>query len=52
MNVMFCDVNPIPIKAAMNLIGFDCGECRMPLVEMNDANFEKLKACMEKYGLI
>lgn len=52
MNVMFCDVNPIPIKAAMNLKGFDCGPCRMPLVDMNDACFEKLRSCMEKYGVI
>lgn len=52
MNVMFCDVNPIPIKAAMNLKGFDCGACRMPLVDMDDASFEKLRSCMEKYGVI
>ncbi len=52
MNIMFCDVNPIPIKEAMNLAGFNCGECRLPLVSMNDSNLEKLKASLNKYGLI
>ncbi len=52
MDIMFSDVNPIPVKAAMNLIGFDAGECRLPLVNMSDAGFAKLKACLEKYNLI
>ena len=52
MNIMFCDVNPIPVKEAMNLMGFNCGECRLPLVPMNNANLEKLKATLNKYGLL
>lgn len=52
MNVLFSDVNPIPVKAAMNLMGFNCGSCRMPLVDMSEEGFEKLKSCMIKYGLI
>lgn len=52
MNALFSDVNPIPVKAAMKLIGFDCGECRLPLVPMNDNAYANLKACMDKYGIL
>lgn len=52
MNALFSDVNPIPVKAAMKLIGFDCGECRLPLVPMNDQAYADLKACMDKYGIL
>ena len=51
-NALFMDVNPIPVKQAMNMMGFDAGPLRMPLCEMNAANTAKLKAVMEKYGLI
>ena len=51
-NALFMDVNPIPVKQAMNMMGFDAGLLRMPLCEMNEANTAKLKAVMEKYGLI
>ena len=51
-NALFMDVNPIPVKQAMNMMGFDSGPLRMPLCEMNEANTAKLKAVMEKYGLI
>ena len=51
-NALFMDVNPIPVKQAMNIMGFDAGPLRMPLCEMNEANTAKLKAVMEKYGLI
>ena len=51
-NTLFMDVNPIPVKQAMNMMGFDAGPLRMPLCEMNEANTAKLKAVMEKYGLI
>ena len=40
---LFCEVNPIPVKEAMKMIGFDCGSCRLPLTPMGDANREKLK---------
>lgn len=42
MELLFCEVNPIPVKEAMRLIGFDCGECRLPLVQMTMANRAKL----------
>lgn len=51
-NALFMDVNPIPVKQAMNMMGFAAGPLRMPLCEMNEANTAKLKAVMEKYGLI
>ena len=52
MDILFSDVNPIPVKAAMNLLGYHCGPCRLPLAPMTDAGLEALKACLTKYGLI
>ena len=52
MNMLFCDVNPIPVKEAMNMMGFDCGECRLPLCSMTQSNHSKLQAVLEEYGLI
>lgn len=52
MNAMFIDVNPIPVKEAVNLIGYESGESRLPLVAMNDANREKMVSVMKKHGLI
>lgn len=52
MNIMFSDVNPIPIKTAMNLYGFDAGECKLPLVPMSVAGYHNLKDCLTKYDLI
>jgi 4-hydroxy-tetrahydrodipicolinate synthase len=49
---LFCEVNPIPVKAALNLMGFGVGGYREPLVEMEDKNFERLKKAMQDYGLI
>ena len=49
---LFCDVNPIPVKYALNVMGFKAGPCRMPLCEMSDANKQKLEATMKKVGLI
>lgn len=43
IELLFCEVNPIPVKAAMKLIGYDCGECRLPLTPMTTGNLEKLK---------
>ena len=48
MDLLFCQVNPIPVKAAMAMIGYDCGECRMPLDGLTEENREKLRACLEK----
>ena len=46
------DVNPIVIKEAANLMGFDCGSCRMPLCDMTEQDHAKLVAIMKKYHLI
>jgi 4-hydroxy-tetrahydrodipicolinate synthase len=45
-DLLFCEVNPIPVKAAMNMLGFDCGNCRLPLTPMVPENREKLKALL------
>lgn len=52
INNLFVEVNPIPVKEAMNLIGVNVGGCRMPLYQMSDENREKLKASLAKHGLI
>ena len=43
IEVLFCEVNPIPVKAAMQLIGYDCGPCRLPLTPMGQQNLERLR---------
>ncbi len=49
---LFLEVNPIPVKTAMNLMGFEMGNLRLPLVDMSDENLEILKARMKEYGLL
>lgn len=51
INSLFCEVNPIPVKAAMNELGFCSDEIRLPLCEMETANREKLIAEMKKAGI-
>ncbi len=48
---LFYDVNPIPVKEAMNMMGWNLGRCRLPLTRMPEAKREKLRAVMEKHGL-
>lgn len=43
IEILFSEVNPIPVKAAMKLIGYDCGDCRLPLTGISRENYEKLK---------
>lgn len=43
IELLFSEVNPIPVKAAMKLIGFDCGTCRLPLSPMSEEKYNKLK---------
>lgn len=50
--VLFSDVNPIPVKAAMNLMGLNVGHCRMPLSEMSDEGLANLKKVMKAHNLI
>lgn len=51
-NSLFIDVNPIPVKEAMNLIGFKAGECRLPLLKMEQGKIDALTTSMKKVGLI
>lgn len=50
INALFCEVNPIPIKTAMNLLGFKAGDLRMPLCEMEDSTLAILKKALTDYG--
>ncbi len=47
IDLLFCEVNPIPVKAAMGILGYDCGTCRLPLTPMGRENYEKLKAILQ-----
>ena len=46
IRMLFSEVNPIPVKAAMKELGFDCGSCRLPLTPIGEENFRKLKAVL------
>jgi 4-hydroxy-tetrahydrodipicolinate synthase len=50
--VLFCEVNPIPVKTALGLMGYDMGELRLPLCEMEAENVEKLRSQMDRFGLL
>ena len=49
---LFLETNPIPVKTAANLMGLPAGDWRLPLCEMSDENFAKLKKTLAKHGLI
>ncbi|MDF2844900.1 MAG: dapA, partial [Herbinix sp.] len=51
INSLFCEVNPIPVKKAVELMGFEVGALRMPLTELEPANTERLKKDMIAAGL-
>lgn len=42
-DLLFCEVNPIPVKEAMRYIGFDCGDCRLPLCRLSKDNQRQMK---------
>lgn len=48
---LFCEVNPIPVKKAMQLMGVDCGPLRMPLTEISKAHEESLAKAMKEFGI-
>ena len=52
IDALFVEVNPIPVKTALNLMGKDAGELRLPLCEMEPHNLETLKAAMSHLGLL
>ena len=51
MNAMFCDVNPIPVKEAMNILGMNVGPLRLPLCPTSAANIELIKSKLTEMGL-
>lgn len=49
---LFCEVNPIPVKAALNMMGMEAGGYRAPLTTMTEENYKKLEKAVKGYGLI
>lgn len=49
---LFCEVNPIPVKKALNLMGMEAGTLRLPLTEMEEANTARLEKAMKEYGIL
>ncbi len=52
IKALFTEVNPIPVKTAVNLMGFNAGPCRLPLTELSEGNLALLRKEMQAYGLI
>lgn len=52
IDALFCEVNPIPVKAALNLMGKEVGPLRLPLTEMEPQNQERLAKAMKNYGIL
>ena len=51
VSALFCEVNPIPVKAALNLMGYEVGSCKAPLCDMEEKNLEILKNSLKEYGV-
>lgn len=51
-DAMFCEVNPVPVKAAMNLMGLPAGEYRLPMCDPSPANLERIRDVLKEYGLL
>lgn len=51
INALFCETNPIPVKAAMNMMGMNVGVPRLPLIEMSESGQERLRRAMREYGI-
>lgn len=49
---LFCDVNPIPVKEAMNLMGMDVGKCRLPLISPEESKIKLIESELKKFGLV
>lgn len=52
INSLFLEVNPIPVKAALNMMGWEVGPCRMPLYEMSQGAAQRLRAALKEAGLL
>ena len=48
-DALFCEVNPIPVKAAMNLLGWNAGGLRLPLTEISEKGMDQLKTALTNY---
>ncbi len=51
-DALFCEVNPIPVKKALNLMGMEAGTLRRPLTDMDEANVPKLEKAMKEFGIL
>jgi len=51
MNILFCDVNPIPVKYALQHLGIDCGTCRLPLCDLSNESESRINDVLKKYDL-
>ena len=52
IDALFCEVNPIPVKAAMNLMGMEAGPLRLPLCDISEKNLAVLRASLERMDLL
>ena len=52
IGALFCDVNPIPVKAALNMMGWNVGGCRMPLCDTTPENLARIEAQLKRHGLV
>ncbi len=52
IKALFCEVNPIPVKSALNLMGYNFGSPRLPLVDLSPEHLKKLKNEMTNYGIL
>lgn len=52
VDALFCEVNPIPVKCAMNMMGLEAGPLRRPLTQMEEDNAAKLRKAMEDFGIL
>ena len=51
-SALFCEVNPIPVKKALSLMGMCSGALRMPLTQMEEPNAQRLERAMKAYGIL
>ena len=52
IKALFCEVNPIPVKSALNMIGYNVGIPRLPLIELSESGKNKMENELKKFGLI
>ena len=52
IKALFCEVNPIPVKGALNMLGYKAGTPRLPLIPLSPAGEEKMKKALTNFGLL